>query len=176
MLEATNKDEFDFSEDINFIIFVLDAVDARTVLQILEADEELSAAFTDFTYYESVVCAYPFTKYSMPFILSGKWYTNEEPPMDYFRESIKESSFFYTIKDQYKMEIFSDSIPIINEKNLGQFDNMVLDYCYVSSYKKFAKGLMKLAGIRYAPYPVKRRCYNALEQLEGASGIELCNR
>lgn len=173
LLVATNKDEFEFSEDTNFIIFVLDAVDAGTVSQILETDEESKAVFEDFTYYENVVCAYPFTKYAMPFILSGKWYTNEEPPINYFREAIKESPLINTIKDQYKMEIFSDSIPVVNEKNSRQFDNMVLDYCYISSYKQFVKGLIKLAGIRYAPYPIKERCYNALEQLEGARGIEL---
>lgn len=173
LLVATNKDEFEFSEDTNFIIFVLDAVDAGTVSQILEEDEESKAVFEDFTYYKNVVCAYPFTKYSMPFILSGKWYINEEPPINYFRESIKESPLINTIKDQYKMEIFSDSIPVVNERNSGQFDNMVLDYCYISSYKQFVKGMIKLAGIRYAPYPIKKRCYNALEQLEGARGIEL---
>ena len=64
MLVATNQDEFEFSEDTNFIIFVLDAVDAETILQVLGADEELRAAFTDFTYYENVVCAYPFTKFT----------------------------------------------------------------------------------------------------------------
>ena len=173
LLVATNKFEFEYSEDTNFIIFVLDAVDAGTMSRVLEADEESRAAFTDFTYYENVLCAYPFTKYSMPFILSGKWYTNDEPPLDYFRKSIKESTFINAIKDQYKMEIYSDSIPVVNERNTEQFDNMVLNCCYVSSYEQFVKGVVKLAGIRYAPYPLKGRCYNVLEQFDGARGIEL---
>lgn len=172
LLVATNRDEFEFSEDSNFIILVLDAVDAGTVSRILETDKESSAVFADFTYYDNVVCAYPFTKYSMPFILSGKWYINKESPTDYFRESIEESPLLQEIESQYKMEIYSDSIPVLAEDNENKFANMISDCGYVSSYKAFVKGLVKLTGIRYAPYPVKKICYNVLERFEEAHGIE----
>lgn len=171
LLTATNRYEFEFSEDTNFIILILDAVDAGTVSQILETDEESREVFTDFTYYENVLCAYPFTKFSMPFIMSGKWYTNEKPPRDYFEESIDESPLINTIEEQYKMELFSNSIAIVNEENSERFANMVSDHSYISSYKQFVKGMIKLAGIKYAPYPAKKICYNVLEQLEGARGI-----
>lgn len=172
MLVATDKDEFEFSRDTNFLILVLDAVDAGTVTQILETDEESREVFTDFTYFDNVVCAYPFTKYSMPFILSGKWYKNEEPPTEYFREAIQDSPLIQEIESQYKMEIYSDSIPVVAEENEDRFANMISDYGYVSSYKQFAKGVIKLAGIRYAPYPLKKICYNVLERFEQARGIE----
>lgn len=172
MLLATDRDEFEFSEDTNFLIFVLDAVDAGTVSQILETDGEAREVFTDFTYFDNVVCAYPFTKYSMPFILSGKWYKNEKTPTEYFREAIQDSPLLQEIESQYKMEIYSDSISVIAEGNEGRFANMVPDYSYVSSYQKFVKGVIKLAGIRYAPYPVKGICYNVLERFEQARGVE----
>ena len=172
MLLATDRGEFEFSEDTNFLIFVLDAVDAGTVSKILETDGEAREVFTDFTYFDNVVCAYPFTKYSMPFILSGKWYKNEKTPTEYFREAIQDSPFLQKIESQYKMEIYSDSISVIAEENEGRFANMVPDYSCVSSYQKFVKGVIKLAGIRYAPYPVKEICYNVLERFEQARGVE----
>lgn len=172
ILVATDKDEFEFSRDTNFLIFVLDAVDAGTVTQILETDEESREVFEDFTYFDNVVCTYPFTKYSMPFILSGKWYKNEEPPMEYFRDAIQDSPLIQEIESQYKMEIYSDSIPVVAEGNENRFANMISDYGYVASYKQFVKGVVKLAGIRYAPYPLKKICYNVLERFEQARGIE----
>jgi len=172
ILVATDKDEFEFSRDTNFLIFVLDAVDAGTVTQILETDEESREVFEDFTYFDNVVCTYPFTKYSMPFILSGKWYKNEEPPMEYFRDAIQDSPLIQEIESQYKMEIYSDSIPVVAEENENRFANMISDYGYVASYKQFVKGVVKLAGIRYAPYPLKKICYNVLERFEQARGIE----
>lgn len=143
-----------------------------TVTQILETDEESREVFEDFTYFDNVVCTYPFTKYSMPFILSGKWYKNEEPPMEYFRDAIQDSPLIQEIESQYKMEIYSDSIPVVAEGNENRFANMISDYGYVASYKQFVKGVVKLAGIRYAPYPLKKICYNVLERFEQARGIE----
>ena len=172
VMTITNKDEFEYSKDTNFIIFILDAVDAGTLSELMETENEIKDAFQDFTYYENVMCVYPFTKYSIPFIISGEWYLNDESPLNYFREAIANAPLLSMLEKDYKMGIYSDSISVVTDGNENRFTNMLQDYGNISSYWYFAKGIMKLSGVRYAPYPVKQKCYNALEQLNEAHELD----
>ena len=172
LLAITNKNEFEYSQDTNFIIFILDAVDAGTVTDLMRLDSTISEAFCDFTYYENTMCVYPFTQYSIPFILSGDWYLNDQKPMDYFQDAIADSPFINSIKKDYKMQIYSDSVSVVSKGNEQLFDNMGSDYGTISSYSLFIKGIIKTAGIRYAPFPAKQMCYNALERLNEARELK----
>lgn len=67
---ATTKNLENYSDDENFIIFLLDAVDSRMFNKIAEA-KKYNKILKDFTYYPDTMSTYPFTRDSIPFILSG---------------------------------------------------------------------------------------------------------
>ena len=74
-------EQFVMSEDQNFVILLLDTVDSRTITELLDEHPEYSEVFRDFTYFENTVGAYSCTERSVPYILSGDWYENDEPLM-----------------------------------------------------------------------------------------------
>lgn len=171
MLVATNKDEFEYSSDTNFVILVLDAVDAGTVSELMRSNPEIQDIFDDFTYYENTMGAYPCTQFSLPFILSGEWYLNDGAKVRYFRRAINNSAFIQSMESQYKMGIYSDSIPVVREGNEDRFVNMVTDGDYINSYSLFAEGIIKMAGFRYAPFPLKRWCYDVVQHMNDVHGL-----
>lgn len=98
--------EFVMSDDQNFVILLLDTVDARTFSKLLEDHPEYNKDFQDFTYFENTVGAYSCTKRSIPFILSGDWYENDEPFDDYMRNMYEVSPLFNALQEKgYNMEL-----------------------------------------------------------------------
>ena len=91
--------EFVMSDDQNFVILLLDTVDARTFSKLLEDHPEYNKDFQDFTYFENTVGAYSCTKRSIPFILSGDWYENDEPFDDYMRNMYEVSPLFNALQE-----------------------------------------------------------------------------
>jgi len=92
--------EFVMSDDQNFVILLLDTVDARTFSKLLEDHPEYNKDFQDFTYFENTVGAYSCTKRSIPFILSGDWYENDEPFDDYMRNMYEVSPLFNALQEK----------------------------------------------------------------------------
>ena len=94
------------SEDQNFVILLLDTVDSRTITELLDEHPEYSEVFRDFTYFENTVGAYSCTERSVPYILSGDWYENDEPFDDYGKRVYQESPLFQTLQERgYNMEL-----------------------------------------------------------------------
>ena len=146
------------SEDQNFVILLLDTVDSRTITELLDEHPEYSEVFRDFTYFENTVGAYSCTERSVPYILSGDWYENDEPFDDYGKRVYQESPLFQTLQERgYNMEL-CDSELYMDTELMHMFSNIhVVDF-ELSSYTKFAKPLLKLIGFRYAPFELKKMC------------------
>ena len=162
VLTATTENMFEMSEDTNFIILLLDAVDAPTLNQMI-ADgkmEGLEDTFEDFTYYTNTVGAYSCTKHAVPYILSGFWYENDRTYNDYLNTVFKESPVFQALEnDSYRMGLYDSELNPTAEGNLDRFENMQPVRAEVTSYFRFAKLLVKLGGIKFAPYDLKPYCY-----------------
>jgi len=151
-------EQFVMSEDQNFVILLLDTVDSRTITELLDEHPEYSEVFRDFTYFENTVGAYSCTERSVPYILSGDWYENDEPFDDYGKRVYQESPLFQTLQERgYNMEL-CDSELYMDTELMHMFSNIhVVDF-ELSSYTKFAKPLLKLIGFRYAPFELKKMC------------------
>ena len=162
VLTATTENMFEMSEDTNFIILLLDAVDAPTLNQMI-ADgkmEGLEDTFEDFTYYTNTVGAYSCTKHAVPYILSGFWYENDRTYNDYLNTVFEDSPVFQALEDDsYRMGLYDSELNPSAEGNLGRFKNMQPVQAEVTSYFRFAKLLVKLGGIKFAPYDLKPYCY-----------------
>ena len=150
--------QFVMSEDQNFVILLLDTVDSRTVAELLPEHPEYNEVFRDFTYFENTVGAYSCTERSVPYILSGDWYENDEPFDDYMKRMYQESPLFRNLQERgYNMEL-CDSELYMDDDVATMFSNIHHVDFGLSSYTRFAKTLLKLIGFRYAPFDLKKKC------------------
>lgn len=155
---TTYKNDFEFSQDQNFIIFLIDAADSGTMYEMLEANSEYKKIFEDFTYYRNTTGAYPATLYAVPQILSGEWYENEADFDGFCIDAFNHSPLFSSLEQSgYKMGLYEDILPL-EDANIFRFDNIVSRKSEVSSYLTLAKLEIKLVGLRYAPFDLKRFC------------------
>ena len=155
----TKAEEFTLSEDRNLVIFILDAVDARTFSQMLEgSDPEFGEILEDFTYFPNTVCAYPFTHQAIPFILHGQWYEHQEPFPDFNAKAMDASPLLRTLQEQgYRMGIYEEDLAkdYLSDK-IYEIENVQPVRMEFASIKTLWKQELKLVWFKYAPFPLKR--------------------
>lgn len=153
----TTKDQFTMSSESNFIIFMLDALDAGTLNAQIQEYPEYVEVLSDFTFYRNTLGAYSYTKCSVPFILSGEWYEENGSFEDYNVNVYKTSSFFKQLEDrEYELNIYETGVPLLDE-SIFRFSN-VIENIEITSYIDFAFLEMRLVGYKYAPFDLKRFC------------------
>lgn len=175
-LTATDDNLFQLSQDTNFIILLLDATDGCEFSQVLNSSPEYKEIFEDFTYYENTLGAYPHTKLSIPFILSGEWYENSEPFTDYTENIIADSELFNALNDvNYKIGMYTEDLLLTSDASL-RFDNVTLAPRGTNSSVTFAKWQILLTGFKYLPFDLKQFSYvhsgnfNALRNIPTGDG------
>ena len=158
-LTVSNKDLFEVSENQNFIILLLDAADSTAFTEFLEKHPEYKDIFEDFTYYRNAMGGYSFTKHSVPFILSGDWYENDETFEQYSTKAYLESPLFDTLEKQhYKMGIYEAEL-LLSDEGLCKFDNVLPNEWGTNSWWDFIRWQIQMTGFKYAPYDLKRLCF-----------------
>ena len=121
---ALENGQYRLSQDQNFLVLLLDAVDAKTFEEVMDSDPAYTETFADFTYYPDMVGAYPWTAFSVPYILSGKWYEGEEYYLDYAAAAVDESGLFRELSERdYDIALY-ESDPWVTSYTY-QFSNMV---------------------------------------------------
>lgn len=154
----TRKGEYAMSKDTNFVILILDAVDSETWYNMLAEHPEYREIFEDFTYYPDTMAVYPFTKYSIPYMICGEWYENQVPFQEYNINAYKNSPFLELLEERgYELYMFEEDLPLL-DKSIFRFANVPDGKYKVSSFWDFVKLEIKLAGLRYAPFDLKRAC------------------
>ncbi len=162
-LVSTVKNEFQMSEDKNFIIFILDALDSGYFKDALEDDGELVKELDGFTYYDDALAAYPYTTHAMPMIFSGKWFENDKTFSEYRVDALNTSPYFSSLKEKgYSIGLYdSCQLDMNQEVFTGRFENCFP--CQMDLKTKYTYALViKMAGIKYAPWDLKRFCYDKL--------------
>lgn len=155
-MSVTDRAMFDMSLDGNFVILILDAVNADTMNSMIETNAEYRDIFTDFTSYNNVMGVYPYTKHSIPFILTGEWFENETAYREYAREVYGNSQFLKTLEEKdYQMGVYETMLPL-DDAGIGRFENVLPNARGVSDKWAFARWQMLMAGFKYAPYDLKR--------------------
>ena len=157
---ATEKNINSASENKNFYILLLDAVDSKTFDTIINESGE-NDIFKDFTYYPDTVCGYPFTRDSIPFILSGIWNENETEFNDYFNNAMDKSELIdKLIEKKYNINIYDDEFDWDTEK-VSNVDNM---YNIVEiKNKEYYNNVIEYVSFKYLPYFLKR--YSSIEKM-----------
>lgn len=151
---VSKNNQYDYSSDKNFIVFVVDAFDSQTFNNIVSTSDEYKATFDGFTYYPDTVCAYPFTSRSIPFILSGKWYENEGEYKDFEAEAISDSPLLNSLEQQgYRLDAYEDEF--LFDTNMSRYSNVVKIPTKLSSKYKLREEELNLALFKYLPFFMK---------------------
>lgn len=156
---CTTEGEWDYSEDENFVIFVLDSFDSRMLSDLLEGDydEEVKDDLKDFVFLKDASSLYPMTDYSLLQIITGQEYLCEggfdDLSIDYYRES----ELLKNLNDKdYKISIYAiNAIP--NDPSISS--NWYRVTYGVDSHSKLLMYIYKLVGFRYLPQQLKQLCW-----------------
>jgi len=151
---ATTEDNInDISNKENFIIFVVDTVDAVRFHNELKklGKEEI---FNDFTFFKDTMSIYPNTKFSVPQILTGMEFKNETSFKDYCIKAYDESPLFKELeKRDYTMNLYNIDFPYQGE-NYKRFANVYKEDHI--NFIELLKNQLRLVAFKYFPYPVKK--------------------
>ena len=148
-VSATYKNLNTYSNNKNFIVFVADTVDATEFNKRVDN----KALFKDFTGYKDTTSPYLFTRYSIPFLLSGKYYENHEEFVDYYTEILDESKVINNfISYNYKIDLYEPGI-INNGNSYKRIDN--LKSTNKLNLSSFIKVETKYTLYKYIPYGLK---------------------
>lgn len=159
---ATNKNINNISSDKNFFILLVDAVDSQTLKKELNNSQEYKNLFEDFTYFEDTLAGYPFTRDSIPFILSGNWNKNEKDFYSYSTNAYNNSKLFKELeKKEYNLNLYENEL-IWNDKKVSKISNVKISSGIKLS--QFLKQIIKYDLFKYAPYPLKK--YSKIETME----------
>lgn len=95
---VTNKDQFLLGDEQNVVVFILDSFDSNLYDLILKEDGTLFE-FEDFTYFSNTTGGYPTTQASIPYIITGAEYSNQEPYYDWLLDAYKNAEIFNVLEN-----------------------------------------------------------------------------
>ena len=151
---VSKNNEFNYSTQENFIIFVVDALDSATFQSVLEEYPEYKSFFEGFTYYPDTVCAYPLTSRSIPFILSGEWFENQINVKEFYAEAIHNSLLINTLEERgYRLDVYEDSF--FYENDYSRYSNLVETKVQVTNNHVLRNNEFQLSMYKYLPFFMK---------------------
>ena len=171
--EFTTKNEFLLSKNKNVIVFVVDSLDTQYTNAMLSEFPEIETIFKDFTYYNDVLGMGPTTRGSLPLILTGETYLNEQPFKDFLQDAYQNGYVAQAAKKSgYEMDVYTSkqfAVPLSKESitNLETAENKLVEL------PAFLQSYYKLIGFRYMPHYIKEHfliSYNEFEQYKSLEG------
>ena len=151
---TTNDNINKLSNNKNFLMLLVDMADSKPFNAVLK-DNNMENLFKDFTYFPDTLSAYPFTRESIPFILTGEWYEAQEPFNNFYSNSMTNSSFIKKLKDyDYDVNIYENELIWNNESSLEVSNIKIINQNInkVTLYKQELKYIL----FRYLPFPLKK--------------------
>lgn len=91
-----------FAKNKNIIVILADMLQGTTVEQALNQQPELKKTFSGFTFYTRAVSPFPFTNFSLPALLTGKTYAQENKENQDFANNLALAQGDSFIIDTYK--------------------------------------------------------------------------
>lgn len=149
----------EMSKDENLIVLILDCIGVADAEPMLDEYPEYCDVFQDFTYYKNAVSGYNSTDRSIPLILTGQWYLNEQPFADFLSESIPASSLMTKLNDEnYRMALYDESVGYALPASFDYYENIYSAKSFTDPVS-FISMFIHLAGYRYFPFDLKPFCY-----------------
>ena len=158
---STTNDINTLSSDTNFLILLVDMLDSRAFDQLIK-DKQKENIFDDFTYYPDTLSAYPFTRESIPFILTGKWYECDELFSDFYNDAFDNSKFFANLKDRnFDINIYEQDLQWTTDKTAITENVKIVNFDI--DKLSFLRQQSKYVLFKYLPYSLKK--YSKIETM-----------
>jgi hypothetical protein len=152
---------FELSSRQNVIHFVLDGFQSDAFLDILNADRAgMDRQFAGFTFFSNHLGAFPTTIVSIPAMLTGSVYRNQEPMRRFIAREFKRASVFRFMRAQgYQVDAVSGLI--YDRSSPTNYFKLPAPYVSYGAYARFAGWqLADLAVFRHSPHVLKPWIYN----------------
>ena len=170
-ITATTNYINEYSTDKNFIILLLDSIDSETMEDIIQNNDKYVDVFEDFTYFPDTVGGYPFTRDTVPLVLSGNWSENKTDFASFYNEAMDNSKLLDYLREyNYNINIYNDEISYNTEKAKDirnfSFDNKVDLYSFIKQEVKYDL-------FKYLPFYLKK--YSKIESMNFINTRKLVN-
>ena len=153
---VTGNNINDASSDKNFFIFVIDATDSVAFEEEMKKNEEYNGMFNDFTYYKDTVSVYPFTRDSIPLLLSGEVNENKTDFGTYSTNALNNSKLFKKLNElEYNTNIYETEL-IWNDKKAYNLKNVISSSDSKLDEFTYFKEQTKYILFKYLPFPLKK--------------------
>ena len=145
---------FLLSTNENFIVFLVDALDAAYFNNsVVEKMPYSQLLFKDFTYFSNVLAAYTYTHPSIPHILTNNLYLNQTPYSEYLETAYANSALLNLLEEKgYSVGIYSYEGMIGKSKVINQMYGKP----EINSITRFSYLYSKLTAFRYMPQFLKK--------------------
>jgi hypothetical protein len=152
---------FELSSKQNVFHFVLDGFQSDAFHDILKAERgEIDRQYSGFTFFKNHMGAFPTTIVSIPSMLTGSVYRNQEPMRRFIAREFKRASIFRTMRDQgYQVDAVSGLM--YDKPSTTNYYRLPTPYVTYDAYVRFAGWqLADLALFRHSPHVLKPWVYN----------------
>ena len=152
---------FELSSKQNVFHFVLDGFQSDAFHDILKAERaEMDRQYSGFTFFRNHLGAFPTTIVSIPAMLTGSAYRNQEPMRRFIAKEFKRASIFRVMRDQgYQVDAVSGLM--YDKPSTTNYYRMPTPYVTYDAYVRFAGWqLADLALFRHSPHILKPWIYN----------------
>lgn len=176
-LITTNAHFNDISENKNFLILLVDAVDAESFETVLEKCEEYKEVFKDFTYYSNTASVYPFTRDSVPLLLTGAVNRNEKEFGEFASEAYNSSPLFERLEaEDYDISIYMEEPVWYGKKRfhiMNDIKNELASPYRSMDFNMYFRQEMKYILFKYLPYAYKQ--YSQIEGFDFGMALDMYN-
>jgi hypothetical protein len=152
---------FELSSKQNVFHFVLDGFQSDAFHDIVKAERaEMDRQYSGFTFFSNHMGAFPTTIVSIPAMLTGASYRNQEPMRRFIAKEFKRASIFRAMRDQgYQVDAMSGLM--YDKPSTTNYYRLPTPYVTYDSYVRFAGWqLADLALFRHSPHVLKPWIYN----------------
>jgi hypothetical protein len=179
--EGTPDAIFEVSSKQNVFHFVLDGFQSDVFFDIIEADRtNIDQRFAGFTFFANHAGAFPTTIVSIPAMLTGQVYRNQEPMRRFMNRHFKRASVFNVMRRQgYQVDAVSGLT--FDRASTTNYYRLPTPYVAYDAYVRFsAWQLADLALFRHSPHVLKPTIYNdqswRLQNVFGRGSLETTSR
>lgn len=146
------------SDDKNFVIFVVDAADSMTFLDLMETTEpEYRNIFKNFTYYPDTLGAYQVTRLAIPQILTGYWYECEDEFHPWYLDKIEKSQFLNRLEEEGYITGLYDQLDVpVSRNDVEKYENVSIRPYGLNSPKTFMMDELRMIFFMYMPFQLKK--------------------
>ena len=152
---------FEVSSKQNVFHFVLDGFQSDVFLDIVEGDRAgMDRRFSGFTFFANHAGAFPTTIVSIPAMLTGQVYRNQEPMRRFMNRHFKRASIFNVMRSQgYQVDAISGLQ--FDKASATNYYRLPTPYVTYDAYVQFtAWQLADLSLFRHSPHLLKPAVYN----------------